>query len=129
MPLRLGVWNVNANGEEGQLVVQGIDASGIVDGSVFGIPFRGLWNEVTQELTFSIFAGIVPTVNMGGLTQEGVSPGVKVFIGYLFSTPPAPAPGADIDWSLAGYFHAAPAVGGTSRRSTLGWFAQIREVV
>jgi hypothetical protein len=137
MSLRLGTWTLNANGQEGDLTIQRIDASGVLDGVILGVQFKGLWNEVAQSITFSILDEptiYLPPLAIGSESSQTVppnliSPQIKTFVGYLFSTPTAPPPGADIDWTLAGYFLAANAVGGTSRRNTFGWFAQTTEVV
>ena len=134
MPLQLGVWHINVNGTEGDLNIQNIDAQGIVTGSLFAQQFRGLWDEVSQTITFLAMRQLViPT----GLPPGYVPPLENVphsYRGYLFSTPPQPQPGQDIQWTLAGSVvdsagEAVNGIAGTARRNAFGWFAQFTQVV
>ena len=57
-----------------------------------------------------------------------------LYTAFLFSTPPAPPPGGDISWTLAGIVRdpvgePANGIAGSSRRNEFGWFAQITQVI
>jgi hypothetical protein len=129
MPLQLGTWHINVNGTEGNLDLQAIDTQGAVTGALFGTPLRGLWDEVSQSITFAV-QGVIP---------PGVPPPPAPLIphayrGYLFCTPPSPPPGKDVLWTLAGLVvdsvgQTANGISGTSRRNEFGWFAQCTQVV
>ena len=94
----------------------------------------GLWNELGQEITFTVGA------STGG---AGV---VLVFIGLQVQGPSSADPAQDVSWTLAGSFHhplALPSLGAgvtqaipmpplpheSTRRTRFGWYAQIRQVL
>ena len=126
MPLPTGAWNINSNGQEGSLVIDGVSATGVVGGEINvhigGERITGFWDETSQELTFSPLPQ--------GLPQE--SPVLPIlYKGYLFSTPLNPVPGQDIVWTLAGSFQSVDTGGAipqtvpaNARRNIFGWFAQ-----
>ena len=76
MPLQIGLWTINVNGNVGQLQINAIDASGNLSGSinVWGLgSIFGYWDEISQEISFSFVGG------------SGASPDTATFIGYLFT--------------------------------------------
>lgn len=133
MPLLAGTWKINVNGTEGDLVIN-LNADETIGGTVIGVPLSGYWNEASQMIFFeSLVPPLLGLVN-GIPVLVGSSNSLGTFVGYLFSTPPAPPPGSDIEWTLSGYVMTPPLVGfpaavSNSHRTTFGWFAEITEVI
>jgi hypothetical protein len=133
MPLPEGTWTVNVNGTLGELHLLAPTAAGNVQGSLFGMPLRGLWREAAQSIDFLIERPIFSPDPIG--TAPSL-PGflAHMFRGHLFSTPATPQPGQDIVWTLAGTVtdaagHSGNGVSGNSRRNEFGWFAQLTQLV
>lgn len=105
MPLQLGQWNVNGNGFTGVLNLLGVDGSGNINGTVFGDPVAGFWDEVSQTITFLRISNPADPSTM------------QVYTGHMFSN------GAQR--TLAGAFEAFQGTGAVARRVKYGWFAQI----
>jgi len=127
MPLPVGSWQINLNGESGVLVVGSVDAAtGTVAGNVFSrMTLRGTWNEASQCLTFALFR----ETDAGG---QQLLP--YFFKGFLFSTPAQPTPGQDLLFTLAGSVVNAGGpdqlpVNASARRNEFGWFAQFTQVM
>jgi len=87
MPLQIGTWTMNANGELGQLVITSVDAVGNLNGSLnwvggAPIPIQGFWNELSQEISFGLaVALIVPP------SPTPVPAFWAAYTGYLFKHP------------------------------------------
>jgi hypothetical protein len=131
MPLPEGVWTVNVNGTRGELHLSAPTAGGNIQGTLFNVQLRGLWNEISQTVNFVTEREFTQLVG-GGVTLTGFAP--RMFRAHLFSTPPATQTGQDILWTLAGTVtdavgESANGVSGNSRRNEFGWFAQITQVV
>ena len=94
MPLPVGTYTINANGSVGQLVI-GSTSTGTINGTVFGQPFTGFFDETEQELRFI-------RVTSPQLTT------FEVFEGTLFSFSPDISHVID---TLAGEFRSYPATG------------------
>jgi len=130
MPLLPGVWAVNVNGMRGELSLDTPSPQGDVTGTLLGQRIDGFWNESSQRITFSVMQDNLPV---------GVLPPVRVYQGYLFSTPPLSPPGQDVLWTLAGVVTAGVSrvnlaavndgITPTTRRHEFGWFAQITQVM
>jgi len=113
MSLIRGVWNINANGFEGQLNIASVDAQGNLNGTVFGNPIRGFWDENAQKITF------LRVINAADPTT------LQVFTGFRFQNPQNPEPGRNVTHTLAVFFEAFSGTGATAQRSLFGWFAQV----
>jgi len=50
--LPTGVWKINGNGWEGELVIAGIDGFGNVNGTIYGDRITGVYDARTQCLSF-----------------------------------------------------------------------------
>jgi hypothetical protein len=128
MPLPIGQWNAVVNGDQMQLVIDGVNVStGELQGNIGGSLLRGFWDEVAQALSFAAITGPIPAVNVN--IAQDVTGKFRQFSGYLMQTPTSPQPGMDLTWTLAGTYAAGPEVGGTSRRTCYGWYATIRQIV
>lgn len=133
MPLPLGEWKINSNGLEGTLLITGVSPEGLVSGSlnvVIGADgITGFWDETAHELTFALIPGGFPP-------EDPNPPTLPIFYkGFLYNTPPAPLPGQDIVWTLAGFFQLVDTSGtilipgkAHARRNVFGWFAQITAI-
>jgi hypothetical protein len=125
IPLKIGSWKINVNGNPGTLNITGVNPDGTIVGSLNEIFINGIWDEVSQKI---IFAHIVFNDVQ---VFKGAEP--QIFKGYLFKTPAGPQPGEDIVWTITGVIETihvefALLLGGNSRRHEFGWFAQITEV-
>lgn len=106
----LGVWKINGNGFEGDLNIKNVDAQGKINGTVYGNPIQGFFDNVSGKITFQrVIQSNDPAQN-------------QVFSGYFFPTPPGD--GATF-YGLAGTFEAFAGTGGTAQKSSFGWFARI----
>jgi hypothetical protein len=116
MPLPIGTWNINADGFTGSLIV-GSDGSGGFNGTVFGDPIVGYFDETSQTFTFMRLSG-------GGLTQ------VQTYHGNLFKVVQTQNVGGTITqtttFTLTGDFQTFPATGTVN---VFAWFAQIVQQV
>ena len=133
MPLALGTWKATVNGTLTDLVIDTVTAQGVLTGRIFNQPIKGWWDEGSQNITFIVSQGVIP-VPLPQFTPPVSANIPHLYTAYLFSTPPAPPPGGDISWTLAGVVRdplgeAANGIAGTSRRNQFGWFAQLTQVV
>ena len=132
MALQTGTWKVNVNGTEGDLQLSAVSPQGAVTGLIFGLPIVGLWDEVSQTIAFIRQEYSLQVPGCPPVPHRTIP---HFFKGYLFSTPPAPQPGQDVLWTLAGSVadpvgEAATGIaGGTARRNEFGWFAQATQLV
>jgi hypothetical protein len=106
-----GTWKLNANSQEGDLVLQ-IDGTGNVTGIVYGAdPIFGFWNDGAQEI---VFARQFNPDDAGS---------IQVYTGHLFAKAAPqvefPMPGI----ALAGTFLAFGASGATPERFAFAWSA------
>lgn len=130
MPRPAGSWSANINGVETELKLGAIQADGSFRGSVQNESIEGWWDEVSQSVTFR--AG--EFVATGANTPEDATRFRGLYTGYLFGTPPTPAAGQDVEWTLAGSVVTTPPwpstfAPGTARRRVFGWFAQLKQIV
>lgn len=107
MPLPVGTWNINANGTTGTLIV-GSTTTGTFNGTVFGQPLAGFFDETEQEFSFI------------RVTHADVST-FEVYHGTLFSFSPSTS---TLVYTLAGTFRTYPAAGATA---PLSWSAQMSQ--
>jgi hypothetical protein len=127
MPLKTGDWQMNENGAQIKLTIDGVTpGTGVVSG--FG-PLSGFWDETSRTITFACPSIAGPNVDLRG--QQIIIQ--RWYKGFLFSTPRNPERGQDVLWRLAGFVQlndlaAALGMGGNARRNVFGWFAQITEV-
>lgn len=121
MPLPLGTWKVNINGKEGTLTTQSADPLKLLLDVLGRNVINGVWDEVSQTITFGFSEGEFVENRVSGL-----------FKGHLFRTPPNPGPGQDVVATLTGSLELIGSVSFlpdvTNRRNVFGWFAQITEV-
>jgi hypothetical protein len=127
MPIPSGTWSANVNGVEAELSLSPPNEHGVFLGRLFETDVRGYWDEVSQAVTFSLT-----------VIFDNATPIVAIFEGYLFRSPPEPAPGRDVVATMTGSFHVTPgnlglAEGfpgkGSARRNRFGWYASITEIV
>src|SRR5258708_26099227 len=103
-PLTTGTWLINANGFEGTLVIDSVDQSGNVIGTVLGSPFQGFWTSAEQKLTI--------------ITQRGAgNDTIQVFTDYQY------ADQLGVATLLSGRFVGFAGTGGTPTRPFFGWWA------
>jgi hypothetical protein len=72
--LSIGDWKFNGNGSTGTLKISSIDGNGNVQGSVFGDPIIGFWDEDAQKITF--IRDLIG--NSGMLTVQGFQRSAKI---------------------------------------------------
>ncbi len=120
MPLPTGTWIANFGGNRRSLVIDSVDASGQVSGSILEIPspIRGIWDEDAQKLTFFSSAVLARFSTF-------------VATAYLFSDPiNLTGTTGSVIFTLAGaveYYAFRDFLGlnPSARRSAFGWYAQI----
>ena len=66
MPLQLGNWQLNVNGQPGTLNIASVDTAGNVTGTVTATgwalaPAVGFWNELAQQLTLWVTTPTAPS--------------------------------------------------------------------
>ncbi|HJZ93952.1 MAG TPA: hypothetical protein VKE40_23965 [Gemmataceae bacterium] len=102
-----GTWKVNGNGHEGELVIKSV-AGLKVEGTIYGQPFVGAYDEKTMRLNFlRIQDPKDPTTS-------------QAWKGYLFQN----VGETEVKYTLAGTFESF-GEGGGAPRLEFGWFAQI----
>ena len=110
MPLPTGSWSAVANGQRTTLVIASVDASGLVAGTYAGTAISGLWDEITQRLTFG-------------------PPGfydLEIFTAFLFEDQfRMPGIIGGTVYTLAGHYTDASSGVTDVDRPTFGWYAQI----
>ena len=114
MPLTIAIWNINANGHEGQLNIASVDPQGNLSGTVFGNPIQGFWDEDAQKITFMR----IINASDPSLTQ--------IYTGFRFQNPITPGAGEDVTQTLTGFFEAFSGSGATAQSNLFGWFAQMK---
>jgi hypothetical protein len=57
MSLRLGIWKINANGLEGDFLIQSVQ-EGTFNAILFGRNITGFWDETSQTITFADISGV-----------------------------------------------------------------------
>ena len=119
MPLPIGTWKMNLNGTEFDLQIQSVP-DGNLDGMFRGGAVRGFWDEASQTITFD-----VPTTSPEGALA------FTLFKGCLFRTPANPTAGQDVVATLTGFAEATTRIflPANSRRTEVGWFAHIAEIL
>ena len=128
MDLPTGKWAANFSGIEGTLVIDQVTATGDVQGKLIrpdvqngSVLMAGIWDGTAQRLRIAARPSESRIVDDEWLEA------------YLFSTPRNPAPGEDTTFTLAGFinvlnFSLLPKYNANMRRTTFGWFAQIKVV-
>jgi hypothetical protein len=110
MPLATGTWTLNSNGSLGELVIQSVDTTGNLTGSLVigsgkATTVSGFWDEISQKIAFE--------AGLGGYT------------GCLFQDQfRMPGLTGSVVFTLAGSFVVA-GVGNTPAQLAFGWYAQI----
>jgi hypothetical protein len=99
-----GAWKINANGAEGELVIESI-TDGKVEGKMLGERIRGFYDEKTKCLS---------VLRVGG---DGI--GYQAYKGYLFINPEE----KQIRYHFAGTFQVFSGEG--SAGAEYGWYAQV----
>jgi hypothetical protein len=107
MPLPVGTWSINANGNVGTLVVSAV-SSGTFNGTVLGQPFSGFFDETDQEFAFIRVTG--PNVST-----------FEVYHGTLFTFSPTVG---TVVYTLGGTFRSYPPAGAVS---PFEWLAQLSQ--
>jgi hypothetical protein len=110
--LKVGDWDIRANGTHGRLQISAIDDLGRVSGKVFDRRFSGWWNERGHRLTFVV----------DGATEDHSDD--QAFSGYAWDEPPETAAG-ERTYRLAGSYDTFGGGGGAKDRQTFGWFATL----
>jgi hypothetical protein len=101
MPLPVGTYTIDANGTTGTLLIG--SATGSFNGTVFGQPFTGLFNEADQKLTFMrVTSADLSTFEVYEGTLFAFSPSANTAIQTLageFRVYPTPGPVSPFLWS------------------------------
>src|SRR5438874_1669132 len=99
MPYLLtGNWNIDGNGSRGTLAIQGVDAQGRLNATVYGQRVVGWWDEDDRRITF------LRLINPNDPTS------FQSFSGYAWDDPPGPSVHV---YYLAGSFETYAGAGGT----------------
>jgi hypothetical protein len=107
MPLPVGTWNINANSTVGALVI-GTSSPGIFNGTAFGDPITGFFDEATQQFSFML-------VNSPDVSSA------QIYQGILFSFSPTVG---TVVYTLAGTFRTYPPGGEVPPYE---WWAQLSQ--
>jgi hypothetical protein len=105
-----GSWNVHANGFIGTMVLN-VDNVGVVTGTLFGNPVKGLWTESSRRLV--IYRAI------GGNTTATPPDNIQIYTGYMFPSSESNPSGPQ---RLAGDFQVLAGTGAPVR-NVFGWYA------
>jgi hypothetical protein len=108
MPLPIGTYTINANGIIDTLVI-GFTATGSFNGTVFGQPIQGIFDETEQEFSFI------------QVTSPDLST-FRIYYGTFFSFSPT---SSTLIQTLAGEFLSYPSTGGPATPFT--WSAQLSQ--
>lgn len=106
--LSTGTWKINANGSEGELIINCI-TDGKVEGKMFGNEMLGSYDEKTKCLS-------VRRLNHGGFAFQS-------YKGYLFLNPEV----KQVRYNLAGTFQVQHS-GEGGLPGEYGWYAQISKL-
>jgi hypothetical protein len=102
MPLPLGSYTINANGTIGQLVI-GSSATGSFNGTVFGQPFTGFFDEAEQEFRFMrVMSADLSTFEVYRGTLFSFMPNISTLVETLageFRAFPSSGPATPTYWS------------------------------
>jgi hypothetical protein len=109
--LKVGDWEIHANGVTGTLRITSIDELGRVSGSVFEQPITGWWSERARRLTFA------------NNRTEADHADDQAFEGYAWDEPSGP--GLARVYHLAGSYETFGGGGGAKDRQAFGWFATL----
>lgn len=109
--LKIGDWEIHANGQRGTLRIRTIDELGRVSGKVLDHRFTGWWNERGRRLTFALAADGVESSDGQG------------FEGYAWDE--SAGAGLQRSYHLAGSYDTFGGGGGAKDRQTFGWFATL----
>ena len=113
MALTTGIWNINGNGYPGQLNIVSVDSQGKLNGTVYGQPIEGFWDDISQKIMFMrIIDASKPST-------------LQIYTGYLFKTPVRPRAGQNITYTLTGFFEAFAGTGAVAQRTLYGWYASV----
>jgi hypothetical protein len=110
--LQTGNWNIDGNGSHGILAIQGVDAQGRLNATVYGQRVVGWWDEEDRRITFL------------RLIDPHDPTSFQSFSGYAWDEQSGP----DRDYYLAGSFETYAGAGGTAAKPTYGWFAHLHIV-
>jgi hypothetical protein len=112
--LRVGDWDIDANGVRGTLRISEIDGLGRVTGRLFDEQITGWWSERARRLSF---------VREGGPTGASVA---QAYEGYAWDEA---GDGLPRVYHLAGSYETFGGGGGAKDRQTFGWHATLARVV
>jgi hypothetical protein len=103
-----GTWKFNGNGFEGELVIKSVDG-GKIEGTVYGQPIVGTYDEKTKRLNFLVMRDPKDPTSF------------QAFKGYVFQN----ADEKQIRYTLAGTFVPFSAAGTADGMLEAGWYAQL----
>jgi hypothetical protein len=110
--LPLGPWQLNANGQWGQLLITEVTPEGELRGTIDGEPIVGVWDAAAQQITFT-------------LVRNPSDPArVRLFTGYLFQHAGGLQGIGTVTYTLTGTLTALAGPGAVTPRTTYGWYAQ-----
>lgn len=126
MPLQRGQWQLDMNGTQGTLTINGVDTQGLVTGvlrsgkhAADDNPIIGRWDEARKRLVFhAVSSGVAPP-------NPSTEMFTTAFTGYLFRDEMRmPGLAGDVVYTLVGNYLAFSDAGTTDRHE-FGWYAQI----
>jgi hypothetical protein len=106
--LRVGGWEIDANGTKGKLSIAEIDEHGRISGTLFEERITGWWSERARRLSF----------------LRGETDCEQAYEGYAWDE--LRREGTPRTYYLAGSFETFGGGGGANDRQTFGWFAALR---
>lgn len=109
--LKIGEWEIHANGGRGTLRLEEIDELGRIFGTAFEQRITGWWSERARRLTF---------VRENGDSETTAD---QAYEGYGWDE--LPAPGEPRVYYLAGSYEAFAGGGGAKDRQSFGWVATL----
>jgi len=109
--LKVGVWEIRANGWRGRLLIRRIDEIGRLSGRLDGHAISGWWNERGHRLSFVVDAE-------GEDSSDDLA-----FSGYAWDE--LTEAGSGRSYYLAGSYDTFGGGGGAKDRETFGWFATL----
>jgi hypothetical protein len=110
--LKIGDWEIRANGRRATLRIVTIDEIGRMSGKLGDRRFSGWWNERGRRVTFVL----------DGAADDRSDD--LAFAGYAWDEP-VEAPGSERRYHLAGTYDTFGGGGGAKDRETFGWFATL----
>ena len=106
--LKIGNWEIHANGVRGSLLVQEIDELGRMSGTVFDRRVTGWWSERARRLSF-----VRETCEFNTAADQA-------YEGYAWDEP---AGQGSRRYYIAGSYETFGGGGGAKDRQAFGWFA------